>query len=188
MVQLAVAAVLAATAVAVATTPAAEAATKTPVSKLCPASRCQLQAAYAAKLLATRKALAKQYNVGFGASRTLPVLTLFDSARCRVGDKIVQPVHICWKKDSPKGAFNTALERTRGIIIKAEAERTGDCAVCPNRAFRYAGVCCKRECDILRKTASARRSQINGLKTCCALSWVTCKVLKKDVKKPSQKN
>lgn len=185
MVRLAAAAVLAATAVAVGTTPATVTGASTPLWKLCPGSRCQLESAYAAKLLATRKALAKQYKVSFLASRTLPVLTLIGSARCRSGEKIVQPVHICWK-EPPAAAFNKALAKTRSIIIKAEAVRTGDCFKCPGRAFLYAGGCCLRDCNLLRKTEAGQKAPYNVLRTCCALNWVPCEILKKDAK-PWQK-
>lgn len=182
MVRLVAAAVLAATAVAVSTTPAAVTAAKTPVWKLCPASRCQLQSAYAAKLMATRRALAKQYKVDFTASRTLPVITLIGSARCRSGTKIVQPVHICWK-EKPDVAFNKSVMKVRSIIIKAEAVRTGNCAKCPGASFLYEGGCCRTVCNLHRRTEASKRAPYNVLRNCCVKNYLKCQLLKKDVKK-----
>lgn len=186
MARLAAAVALAAVAAAVITSPApVAAAKKTPLWKLCPASRCQLRSAYEKKLEAARDALSKKYGVSRAASRTLPVLTLFDSARCRSGGKVVRPVYICWET-KPAVAFNKALARTRSIIIKAEAVRTGNCALCPRSTFLFAGVCCSPDCSLIRRIEGKNASN-ETLKACCAVNNRKCLVLKKDVKKPAKK-
>lgn len=186
MVRLAAVVALAAIAAAVVTSPSlVAAAKKKPLSKLCPPSRCQLRTAYEAKLEAARTMLSKKYGVSRAASRTLPVLTLFDSARCRSGGKVVQPVYICWEV-KPAVAFNKALARTRSIIIKAEAVRTGNCALCPRSTFLFAGVCCSPDCSLIRRIEGKNASN-ETLKACCAVNNRKCLVLKKDVKKPAKK-
>lgn len=185
MARLAAAVALVAIVAAVVTSPApVAAAKKQPLSKLCPPSRCQLRTAYEKKLEAARTMLSKQYGVSRAASRTLPVLTLFDSARCRSGGKVVQPVHICWEVE-PAVAFNKALARTRAIIVKAEAVRTGNCAQCPRSTFLFAGVCCSPDCNLIRRI-EGRNASNETLKACCAVNNRKCLVLKKDVKKPTK--
>lgn len=150
------------------------------LAKLCPANRCLQKEAYDAKVINTRRRLARDLKVDLTKSRHLPTLTLLGSAKCRENKKVVQPLHICWKV-TPQKAFSVATARVRAIIIRDEKERTGNCAKCSENGFLLSGGCCRPECLLINRLN--RGAEQSVLRLCCGGNQVKCAVLKKDVAK-----